>query len=203
MYSSSFAGPLPSKAEIEPAVEAALVVMPALRDQRPERFRYLQAAQDAFIADRAAGKFEAHRVDFAGRPFDLAFDLVQREGVIGALVPIALAIDGVKIEPGAFGGRAPIVALGTDDALHGRLLAASMGVTAVAVEAARHAAEAAIVDRAAIEPPIRTRHRDEVRGRNRCRGTKPIDTAPTAAVPIMVKITRRERFMVRSPRGNS
>ena len=27
------------------------------------------------------------------------------------------------------------------------------------------------------------------------RRTKPIDTAPTAAVPIMVKITRRERFM--------
>jgi hypothetical protein len=26
---------------------------------------------------------------------------------------------------------------------------------------------------------------------------KPIDTAPTAAVPIMVKTTRRERFMVR------
>src|SRR5882757_4218063 len=30
------------------------------------------------------------------------------------------------------------------------------------------------------------------------RGTKPIDTAPTVAVPIMVKITRRERF-TRSP----
>jgi hypothetical protein len=37
-----------------------------------------------------------------------------------------------------------------------------MSVTAVAVEASRHAAEAAIIDRAAIEPPIRTRHRDEV-----------------------------------------
>src|ERR1700692_2002445 len=30
------------------------------------------------------------------------------------------------------------------------------------------------------------------------RGTKPIDTAPTVAVPIMVRMTRRERFM-RSP----
>jgi hypothetical protein len=28
------------------------------------------------------------------------------------------------------------------------------------------------------------------------RGVKPIDTAPMAAVPIMVKTTRRERFMV-------
>ena len=27
------------------------------------------------------------------------------------------------------------------------------------------------------------------------RGTRPIDTAPTAAVPIMVRMTRRERFM--------
>ena len=87
------------------------------------------------VVDRAAGKFEAHRVDFAGRRLDLAFDFVQREGVIGALVPIALAVDGVKIKPGAFGGRAPVVALGAGDALHGRLLAAAMGVTAVAVKA--------------------------------------------------------------------
>jgi hypothetical protein len=30
------------------------------------------------------------------------------------------------------------------------------------------------------------------------RGTSPIETAPTAALPIMVKTTRRERFMVQS-----
>jgi len=37
----------------------------------------------------------------------------------------------------------------------------------------------------------------EVAGRNRFAAQTPIDTAPTAAVPIMVKTTRRERFMVR------
>jgi hypothetical protein len=66
-----------------------------------------------------ADQFEAHRVDLAGRLLDLAFDLVEREGVLGPLVPIAFAVDGVKIEPVALGGRAPVVAFRTDDALHG------------------------------------------------------------------------------------
>ena len=48
-----------------------------------------------------------------------AFDLVQRERVIGPFVPIAFAVDGVKVEAGALGGRAPVVAFGADDALHG------------------------------------------------------------------------------------
>src|SRR5258707_10315203 len=33
------------------------------------------------------------------------------------------------------------------------------------------------------------------------RRTRPIDTAPMAVVPIMVKTTRRERFMWRLPSG--
>ena len=56
---------VPVETEIEPAVEAALVAMPAFADQRPERFRYLEAAQIAFVVDRAADEFEAHRIDFA------------------------------------------------------------------------------------------------------------------------------------------
>ena len=108
--------------EIEPAVEAALVAVPALGDQRPECFRYLQSAQIIFIVDRVADEFEAHGVDLAGRRLDLAFDLIQRERIIGALVPIAFAIDGVEIESGAFRGRAPVVAFGADNALHGMML---------------------------------------------------------------------------------
>ena len=107
-------------AQVEPAVEAGIVAVPALGQQRPERFGYLQPAQIFFIVDRAADQFEAHRIDLAGGRLDPAFDLVQREGVIGPFVPIAFAIEGVKIESGAFGGRAPVVAFGADDALHGR-----------------------------------------------------------------------------------
>ena len=49
---------------------------------------------------------------------DPPFDLVQRERVIGPFVPIALAVDGVKSEPDAFGGGTPVVAFGAGDALH-------------------------------------------------------------------------------------
>ena len=106
------------EAEIQPAIEAGVVAVPALGNQRPEGFRYLQPAQIFFVVDGAADQFEAHRVDFAGRLLDLAFDLLQRERVIGPFVPIAFAVDGVKIESGALGGRAPVIAFGADDTLH-------------------------------------------------------------------------------------
>src|SRR3984893_18632530 len=66
--------------EIEPAIEAAVVAVPALRNQRPEGFRYLQPAQIVFIVDGMADEFETHRVDLAGRLLDLAFDLIELEG---------------------------------------------------------------------------------------------------------------------------
>src|ERR1700733_7340292 len=56
---------LPVEAEIEAAVEAALVAVPAFADQRPEGFRDLKAAQRAFVVDCAADEFEAHGIDFA------------------------------------------------------------------------------------------------------------------------------------------
>ena len=74
---------------------------------------------------------------------DQAFDLVEREGVEGALVPIALAIDGVENKPGCLGGEAPVVAFGAGEALHGRPLAAAVGVE-MPVQPQRCAAETAI-----------------------------------------------------------
>ena len=121
-----FCRALAVKGQIEPAIEAGFVLAPAFRDQRPERLRYLQPAQIFFIGDRAADEFETHRIDLGGRRLDLVLDLAQREGVVGALVPIAFAVDGVEIEAGAFRGRAPVVAFGADDALHGRALAAAV-----------------------------------------------------------------------------
>ena len=109
---------LSAKGEIDAAIEAELVVAPAVGDQRPVTFRNFQAAQIFFVSDGLADQFEAHRVDLAGRRLDLALDLVKREGVIGALVPIALAVDGVEVEPGGLSGGAPVIPLGTDDALH-------------------------------------------------------------------------------------
>ena len=54
LYSSSFAGPRPSKAQVEAAVEAAVVALPALRDQRPEGFRNFQPLADALVVDARA-----------------------------------------------------------------------------------------------------------------------------------------------------
>ena len=155
LYSSSFAGPLPVEAEIEPAVEAGLVAVPTFGDQWPERFRYLQPAQGLFVVDRPADQFEAHRVDFAGRRLDCAFDLLQGECVTGAFVPIALAVYGVKIKPGLVSGSAPVVAFGAGDALHAAL-AATVRVT-MAMEPIRSAAEAAIGGAANFDrPPVRS-----------------------------------------------
>ena len=72
--------------------------------------------------------------------FDLALDLVEREGIIGALVPVTLAVDGVKAEAGLLRGQPPVVALGAGDALHGVRLAAAGEMRG---EAVREAAEAA------------------------------------------------------------
>jgi hypothetical protein len=109
------------EAEIQPAVEAGIVAVPAFGNQRPECFGYSQAAQIMFVVDRMADQFETHRVDFGGGLLDSAFDLIQRERVVGPFVPIAFAIDGVKVESGALGGRAPVIAFGAADALHGAL----------------------------------------------------------------------------------
>jgi hypothetical protein len=92
--------------------------MPAFGNQRPERLRDLQSTQILFVVNRAADQFEAHRIDLAGRRLDGALDLVERERVIGTLVPIALAVDGMKVKSHAFGGRLPVVAFRTSDALH-------------------------------------------------------------------------------------
>ncbi len=106
------------EAEVEPAVEAGFVALPAFRDQRPECFGDLQPLEIFFVVDGAADELEAHRVDLARRRLDLRFDLFQREGVIAALVPVAGAVDGVEVEAAGIGGLLPIVALGADDALH-------------------------------------------------------------------------------------
>lgn len=115
----------PVETEIEPAVEAAFPAVPTITDQRPECFRYLQAVQIAFVADRAADEFEAHRIDFARGVLDLTFDFIEREGVAGAFIPIALAVEGVKIKSGRRGSGAPVVAFTANEALHRTTLPAA------------------------------------------------------------------------------
>jgi hypothetical protein len=143
------------EAEVEPAVEAGFVAVPAFGNQRPERFRYFQPAQRILVVDRGGDEFEAHRVDFGRGRLDLAFDFIQGEGVAGAFVPIALAVDGMKTKAGLISGDAPVFALGAGEALHRRPLAA-----AVPMESMRSATEAAIGHAASLDqPPVRAAHR--------------------------------------------
>jgi hypothetical protein len=44
-------------------------------------------------------EFEAIASISFRRCFDLAFDLIQRERIIGAFVPVALVIESMKIKP--------------------------------------------------------------------------------------------------------
>ena len=73
-------------------------------------------------------------------------------------------------------------------------VAAMTVAMAMAMESMRRAAEAAI-GRAAIGLPSGP-GTATLPGPQSRRGTRPIDTAPTAALPINVSTTRRERFMV-------
>ncbi len=74
--------------------------------------------QHALVLDGAPDEFAAHRVEFAGRRLDVLFDFLQRERVIGALVPVALARNGVEAEARLRGLVLPVGPLVASDSLH-------------------------------------------------------------------------------------
>ena len=77
-----------------------------------------QNLQHALVVDRARDEFAAHRVELGGGRLDVLFDLLQREGVIGALVPVPLAIDRMERESRGLGLFAPVRPLVARNALH-------------------------------------------------------------------------------------
>ncbi len=161
-----FRRPCAVEGQIEPAIEAAFVALPAVRDQRPEGFRDFQPLQIFLVADRLCDQREAHLVDLAGRRLDAALDLIQREGVVAALVPVTLVVDGVEVEAASLRALAPVVALGADDALHGGsyppppCMSMAAAAMAMPVDMMQRAAEAAVPGRAAaIEAAVAAGHR--------------------------------------------
>ena len=77
-----------------------MVVVPAFGYQRPHGFGNLQPLQIFLLVDCSADQLQAHGLDFSRGLFDLTFDFLQAERVIRPLVPITLAVDGVKVKPG-------------------------------------------------------------------------------------------------------
>ena len=71
-----------------------------------------------FVGDHAGDDFAAHAVEFTRWRLQVGFDFTEREGVIGALIPVALAIHGVKIKADRFRTLAPIRTLLVGDPSH-------------------------------------------------------------------------------------
>jgi hypothetical protein len=70
------------------------------------------------VGDDAPDEFAAHPVELGGRRFEVLLYFFQREGVIGALIPIALAVDAVEVEADLFRAGAPVRPLLAGDPLH-------------------------------------------------------------------------------------
>ena len=126
--------------QVEAAVEARIAALPARRDPVPERRRNLEDAQQSIVGNCALDQRAAHLVELRGRRLDIALDLLERERVIGALVPIAFAVDGVEREAGSLSDVAPVGALVTGDAPHGRSTGARRRMAGAAETATRGAA---------------------------------------------------------------
>jgi hydrogenase maturation factor len=105
-------------AEIEAAVEARIITAEACRDEIPVALGDAQRPHHPLIVGSARDELAAHAVKLGGRRLEVALDLLQRETVVGALVPVGLAIERVKQEADALGGVAPVGTLLAGDALH-------------------------------------------------------------------------------------
>ena len=152
------------EAEVEPAIEAAPRRGTSCREISGQKASGIFRRRRYSSSSTARPTSSRHMASISAvGSFDLAFDLVEREGVAGAFVPITLAVDGVKIKSGFVGGLAPVVALGAGEAPHGRPLAAAMGVAAMARGNARAADAARRRSRHRsrgniAQPPVRIAH---------------------------------------------
>ena len=101
LYSSSLAGPAAVDSSDRAGHRGWHRGGASSRRSAARTLRVSSDGADIFVVDRAADQFETHRLDLAGRRLDPPLDLVERKRVIGALVPIAFAVEGVKVESGA------------------------------------------------------------------------------------------------------
>src|SRR6476660_2928494 len=116
--------------KVEAAVEAGVAALPTVGDDWPADLGDLQPLEDAFVADCAGDEFAAKCRQFGGGVFEVAFDLLQSEAIVGGLVPIRLAIDFQQREAGLGGPIAQVLAFGSPDALHEVLPSTAKAVTA-------------------------------------------------------------------------
>ncbi len=75
--------------------------------------------QQLFAVHHPRDCVQTHLVKFLGRHFKVAGNLLLGEQIIPALIPIALAIDGMKVEPFTFRRCAPVRAFLDTDLFHG------------------------------------------------------------------------------------
>ncbi len=104
--------------QVEAAIEAGIVPVPALGDPVPVGRGDVQALEIFLVAHRTARPFSAQGDELGGPLLDVVLDLAQGEAVVGALVPVALAVGHGIGEAVFVGERAPVRPLGDGDPLH-------------------------------------------------------------------------------------
>lgn len=104
--------------QIHAAIQMRVARFPGVGDPLPVERRDGQPGHQRFRAHHLVHQLHRHVVQLLRGRFDVVFDLTQRKRVVGAFVPIRLAVDGVEVEAQRFGLRAPIRAFGDQDALH-------------------------------------------------------------------------------------
>ncbi len=77
--------------------------------------------QQLFAAHHPRHRIHAHLMEFLRGRLKVACNLLFGEQVIPALIPVALAVDGVKVEAFTFGGGTPVRAFFDADFFHGAL----------------------------------------------------------------------------------
>lgn len=104
--------------KVHAAVEVGIATLVGMAHQVPHFLRNAQAGEQRFAVHCFGHDGHGHFVEFLGGVFDVLLHLVEGETVSAALVPIALTIDGVKLEPQILSGLFPMGTFGQSDALH-------------------------------------------------------------------------------------
>jgi hypothetical protein len=102
--------------QVEAAIEAGFGFLPAARNPVPEPHRNCKAPHQPLVRDNSRYQFAGHFLQLGRRCFEILFDFLEREGIVGPLVPITPPVKGMEAD--LFGARAPIPTLFAGDAPH-------------------------------------------------------------------------------------
>jgi hypothetical protein len=95
-----------------------ILTSPGCLKSRPTVFWYIEPGQQLLADDYLRYQRESHLMQLLGGRLQILFYLPQAKTVAGALVPVGLAIEGMKLEAKICGPLTPVRTLGQGNALH-------------------------------------------------------------------------------------